>query len=376
MVMLHRLFKRSQPSGPSHVDGHSNEASVPVLLLTGFLGSGKTTLLNEILTDPRMAGTAVIVNEFGSVPIDHGLVRVGSERYFQTTTGCICCTATSDIRVSLYELNDAMQKRKIPAIDRVIIETTGLADPAPIINSIIPGGAPATSLRDHVVARQFRLSGVVTTFDVLNGRMTLHSIIEGWKQLAFADHIVLTKTDLADERKEWVRELKLLNPAAHFHDNHDADFKIADLLDGDAYSISGKAEDVAGWLAMEALTKHADHTHDIHRHGDEIEAVVLTHDVPLSQQALQTFLHVITTNTRSGLLRLKGIFALADNLEKPAIAHAVQHRLYPIERLSAWPDHDRSSRVVLIGLDMPLGPIRDLFRAVAASPSRKRGART
>lgn len=152
---------------------------VPVTLLTGFLGSGKTTLLNYILSDPRMTGTAVIVNEFGSVSIDHELVHAGRETYFRTTTGCICCTATGDIRASLYELHEARLIGESPPILRVVIETTGLADPAPIINSLIAGGAPAMGLRDHVVARQFYLSGVITTFDVIAGPQTLDAHMEG-----------------------------------------------------------------------------------------------------------------------------------------------------------------------------------------------------
>jgi G3E family GTPase len=163
-IMFARLFRKNNSSSAgTDIDVNGHYDSVPVTLLTGFLGSGKTTLLNDVLGDSRMAGTAVIVNEFGTVPIDHGLVRTGSETYFQTTTGCICCTATSDIRVSLHELHDALVKGQVPAIERVIIETTGLADPAPIINSLIPGGAPVLGLRDHVVARHFHLSRVAVS---------------------------------------------------------------------------------------------------------------------------------------------------------------------------------------------------------------------
>lgn len=149
------------------------DSRIPVTLLTGFLGSGKTTLLNDVLAHPAMAGTAVIVNEFGAIPVDHDLVQTGRETYLRTSTGCLCCTATSDIRASLYELDQAVSAGSVPSVSRVVIETTGLADPAPIVNSLIAGGAPVLGLRDHVVARRYRLAGVVTAFDALEGLPTL-----------------------------------------------------------------------------------------------------------------------------------------------------------------------------------------------------------
>lgn len=202
----------------------------------------------------------------------------------------------------------------------------------------------------------------------------MDSFLEGWKQLAFADHVVLTKTDLTASGHDWPSALGDLNPAAAFHDRHGPELDFKQLFGDGVYSVAGKAEDVPGWLAMERLATHGNHGHDTNRHGDEIEAVVLSHDVPLSLRSVETFLHIVTSNTGSGLLRLKGLFALDDDPERPAVAHAVQNHLYPLSRLEAWPDADRRSRVVLIGQAIPEKPLRDLFNVLA--PRRAKSKRT
>lgn len=194
--------------------------------------------------------------------------------------------------------------------------------------------------------------------------------MEGWKQLAFADHIVLTKTDLPHLVHDWSGELEHLNPAATLHDRHAPGFDLMQLFGTGSYAPEGKAEDVAGWLAMERVKGPHDHAHDPARHG-RIEAVSLTHDVPLDRRSLDVFLKVVTSNIDSGLLRMKGLFAVSDHPDRPVVAHAVQHRLYPLTQLDSWPDKDRQSRVVLIGQDMPIRQIRELFAALA--PRQRKG---
>ncbi|WP_348766768.1 GTP-binding protein [uncultured Salinisphaera sp.] len=350
--------------------------TIPVTLLTGFLGSGKTTLINTLLADPRMRDAAIVVNEYGSVAVDHDLIHEGREGFALTTsTGCLCCTASSDIRASLYELHDRYARGELPAFNHVVVETTGLADPAPIINSLIAGGTPAMGLRDHVVARSFLLAGVIATFDVDSGDATLAAHAECRKQLAFADHIVLTKTDLADAAP-WPARLRRINPTASLHDCQAANFDATALFNqGTPYVTADRPENVLEWLAMErATTAHDHHQHDhdhdhdhdhhAHRHDDGIEAWPLFCDTPLERAAVDRFLETITDQPGAALLRLKGIFALSDDPARPLVVHAVQHRLYPPVRLDAWPSVDRRSRVVLIGRDLPRAPIEALLAKV------------
>ena len=346
--------------------------AMPVTLLTGFLGSGKTSLLNAILSDPQFADTAVIVNEFGTIPIDHELVHAGREQYVLTSAGCLCCTATSDIRSSLFELHEGREQGALPSFSRVIVETTGLADPAAIVNSLIPGGAPALGMRDHVVARQFRLANVITALDAISGEDALSNHMEGWKQLAFANDIILTKTDLIDaDRHAWRERLAAINPSAVLHDRHADDFSLVKLIGSGTYDPTNKADDVIGWLAMEAMAgREHDHAHDPNRHGG-IQALPLVHHTPLDPRAVRGFLDTLTSQRQSGLLRLKGVLALADDPARPLVVHAVQHKLYPSVRLADWPGDDTRSRLMLIGKDMPIGPIQASFDSLIPRSARR-----
>lgn len=341
------------------------KSTIPVTLLTGFLGSGKTTLLNSMLADERMKGAAVVINEFGSVAVDHDLVHRGSEHYVVTTTGCLCCTATSDVRTSLFELQEMVRRGDAQAFDRVIVETTGLADPAPIVNSLIPGGAPATGFRDHAVASAFRLSNVIATFDAETGAPALDQHMEAWKQVAFADDVVITKGDLAPEDLPDARaRLRNFNRFSRLHDRHHPGFDPVSLIGSGSYSPAGRLEDVVGWLAMEGLGGHVAHNHDPDRHG-VVRTLHLRADEPLDPKADETFLTILTGQQQAGLLRLKGLLALADDPARPLVVHAVQHRLYPALRLDCWPDADTTSRLVLIGTNLPSVPIRKLFDTLA-----------
>ncbi|MFV0382698.1 CobW family GTP-binding protein [Paracoccus sp. (in: a-proteobacteria)] len=347
-----------------------NTEQIPVFLLTGFLGAGKTTLLNRILENPGFHDTALIINEFGLVPVDHHLVREGNEQPVVTTTGCICCTVGSDLRSSLDQLLVGRRDGSLPPFSRVIVETTGLADPAPIINSLIPGGMSAMSLRDHAVARAFRLSGVITVVDVEGVGAALDSHPESLRQIAFADHVVLTKTDVAPAG-DWPDRLRCLNPGLRFHDGADPAFRPSALLEPGSYSAFGKGEGVEDWLAAEAKHDHAHghggHFHDLNRHGNVV-AIPLTRDDPVDELALRQFLVRLTSTPGNGLLRIKGLVALQDDPASPALIHAVRHRLYPITRLEGWPHGVAQSRLVVIGTALNEGTIRAGFEALSGKP--------
>ncbi|MFT3689016.1 CobW family GTP-binding protein [Paenirhodobacter sp.] len=338
---------------------------IPVFVLTGFLGAGKTTLLNRILANPAFHDTALIINEFGLVPVDHDLVREGTERPVVTTTGCICCTAGSDLRSSLDELLIGRKNGSLPPFSRVIVETTGLADPAPILNSLIPGGMTAVSLRDHAVARAFRLSGVITVVDVEGIGDVLDSHPESLRQIAFADHVVLSRTDVASAG-DWPARLRAINPGLRIHDGADPGFDPAGLLTPGSYTAFGKGEGVADWLAAETGAHHGGHFHDLNRHGN-VTAVPLLRDDPVDGTELRLFLVRLTATPGNGLLRIKGLVALREDPSTPALVHAVGHRLYPIVRLDGWPNGVAGTRLVIIGTNLDESAIRAGFAALSGA---------
>ena len=324
--------------------------TTPITVLTGFLGAGKTTVLNHLLRQPALARTAVLVNEFGDIGIDHLLVEKLDENTVLLNAGCLCCTVRGDLTRVLREM---MPRARRDEIGRIVIETTGLAEPAPIL---------ATLMTDPVVASTYRLDGVVTVVDAVAGETNLAAHAEAMRQVAVADRIVVTKSDLADPGPLLAR-IAALNPGAPVILADHGAVDPGAVLNAGLFDPASKIPDVAGWLGAEA---HG-HGHGHRDHDSRISSFCLTFAKPLRWQGVGMWLELLIRTRGADILRIKGILNLQGQ-DRPVAIHGVQHVLHPPALLSAWPEGDpRTSRLVFITQDLPRAAIEEGLRAFEAA---------
>jgi G3E family GTPase len=324
----------------------------PVTVLTGFLGAGKTTLLNHLVRQPALARTAVLVNEFGEIGIDHLLVQKVDADTVLLNAGCLCCTVRGDLVRALRSL---LPRARRDDITRIVIETTGLADPAPIL---------ATLLNDPVASSAYRLDGVVTVLDAVHGDRQLDEHPEALRQLVAADRVVLSKTDLADPAP-LLRRIAQLNPGVQVIEAKFGAVDADKLLGAGVFDPASKHPDLAAWLDQAAFeaAAHDHHHHDRNRHDAHIQAFSVVLEDPVPWQAISVWLEMLVAAHGDRLMRLKGILNLRGQ-DKPVAVHGVQHLIHPPTVLPEWPQDDpRTSRLVFITRDLPRVVIEEGLRA-------------
>jgi G3E family GTPase len=327
---------------------------IPVSIITGFLGSGKTTLINHLLKRPEMNRVAVIVNELGEIGVDNELVQVSSEQMMLLNNGCLCCVLRGDLQETLRELFVKRRNGQVIDFDRVVIETTGLADPAPVMQTLIT---------DTLLLEQYRLDCVVTLVDAVNAPGQLNQFSEPVKQVALADRLVVTKSDLiAGKQLAALSErLNEINPTAPLRVAINGEIELAFLVDVGLRSSRARLEEVERWLGAEEGEEHG---HG-HRHDETVQTFVLRFEQPMPWTTFTQCLEVLTALRGPDLLRVKGLVNV-EGKTGPMVVQGVQHLFHPPLELAAWPGADRGTRLVFITHGIPRQVVADLFAAIGA----------
>ncbi len=353
------------------------------------MGSGKTTLLNRALRDPAMARTAVVINEFGEISLDQALAATSDDTIMVLENGCLCCTVFGDLVTTLNRLYHAREAKEIPSFDRVVIETSGLADPAPLIQAF---------LSDPILAGLYRIGAVIATIDAVNGPDTLDRHIESVRQAALADHILISKLDLAGadaaaRESALMDRLRALNPAARIVRVDDPGLDPCALLRSPGLDPTDAKADARAWLnaaayADRAHDEHAghdhaghdhaghDHAHDHHGLQDrDIASFCFVREQPIPREALRLLLDALQQNLGPGLLRVKGIIHVAEEPERPAVIQGAQQLLHTLSWLDRWPDDDRRSKIVFITQGYDRAEVEDMIALLDRVATRTAAAR-
>jgi G3E family GTPase len=355
----------------------------PVSILTGFLGSGKTTLLNRALRAPEMARTAVIINEFGEIALDHALAAQSDDSVIVLENGCLCCTVRSDLVGTLNDLYHRRHAGRIPFFDNVMIETSGLAEPGPVLQAF---------LSEPTLDGLYRVANVIALVDAVNGLSTLSEHDEAVQQVALADRVLITKLDLVEDpqvREKLEAELRRINPSATISAAADALPELTSILRSPGFDPMDPNADPRPWLNLDAYARaheHDDHPHDGHDHDHghhhahhwrerQIESFCLIRDEPLTRDAVQFLLDGITQNLGPSLLRVKGLVNVAEEPDRPAVIQGVQHLLHTMTWLPRWPDADHRTRIVFIARGVVRSDLQEMIELLDRMAARTSRAR-
>ena len=333
---------------------------ITVSIITGFLGAGKTTLLNRLLVSPDMANAAVIINEFGDVSLDHLLVESGDDDIIELSSGCLCCTIRGELIETLERLLDRPDADRLTSI---VIETTGLADPVPVMQAVM--AHPALSQR-------LCLGSVVTLVDAVNGVATLEHYEEARKQVAVADQLLISKLDLSADITALKSAISQLNPnlvPRNVVDVSDAD--LIQQLNTGLFEMSEKGETIQAWFGGGSHDHHHHdhhHAHDQNRHGESIRSFSLVREKAIEHEALRAFLDLLAAQHGPKLLRVKGLIHVAEHSEQPVLIHGVQSIFHPPRVLDNWPDNERVTKIVFIADGLDESFIQRLFDGFSGTP--------